>query len=133
MLGISAKGDSMSYIIFIQRKTDPGTQAGQISYEEWRCVAEADPELAPCDDPGESSPVDFRWNGRADFPEFHYYENLGVGVNAFGTELFAKMFSLAEKLSAEVVGEQGERFRQTDRGVEQYWEDPRDGAPTIVC
>lgn len=121
----------MSYIIFIQRRTQSESEVGQISYEEWRLVAQSDPELEPCEDGAHE--VDFRWNGSPDLPEFHYYPGLGVGVNSLGPELFAIMFRLARTLSADVVGEQGERYRPTDRGVEQYWEDLRDGPPEIVC
>ncbi len=122
----------MSYYIFITRQnifeSDPNPD--QITYEEWSRVAEADPEFE-VDDYG-GGRKDFCWKAHPDRPLFEFFDSMGVGVRMRDMAICRKMFEIAGKLFAVVMGESSERYRLTDRGVEQYWEDPSDGPPTIV-
>jgi hypothetical protein len=126
----------MSYDLHITR-ADHWTEAEAhpIRRDEAIALVEADPELslaaAPsggAGDPDQSNELDINWSGANLNPCLIWSEG---SIQAFGPEgpLRAKMFRIAERLGANLIGDDGERYASEDDAREAILTDPDGGDP----
>src|SRR4051812_41536061 len=110
----------MGYDLHITRGDWSSDDKDPITYEEWRQVAEADPDLAG-------------WSGNeptytlrdCDIHLSFYHSEVSGTVHVRGgyfEEVLWKVLELAAKLNAVVQGDEGEYYRLIEQGVETSWE-----------
>ncbi len=119
----------MSYTVFITKFSWVNGVETPIQLEDWVAVAEADPEFEADPDYIGS----YLWKSHPREPLFDYYGPIGIGVSYRDGPTFRKMFSIASRLDAILRGEMNEMYRLTENGVEQFYENPLDGDPDIIC
>jgi hypothetical protein len=115
----------MGYNIHITRRPDWSDRTDKIAYEEWRRVAEADPDFEVCGSSGDRPLYTLRVP--AD-PTFYYSDAFGDVLirGAYGLPVWLKIIEVARKLGAVVRGDEGESYRLTERGVEKGYEQNED-------
>jgi hypothetical protein len=112
----------MGYDLHITRSPDWWDATGRIAYEEWRRIAESDPDLeldATAPEEG------YRLRG-SDFGNFFYYDDRAgtINVRPVLLECTRKAADLAARLGAVVQGDEGEYYRLTESFYETVRERP---------
>ena len=131
----------MSHYVTITRNPSPYWESGEhIAEAEWRAVPLSDPEFRPETDaelaePGrtKSRSVDLVWTAHPQHPKvwFSWYKGQ-IDVRNPDDFTLGKMAALATSLSANVIGEQGERFDASGKslGVHDLPEEPGTRKPS---
>lgn len=138
----------MGYNLHISRRrfwAEP--VADDIAYEEWRLLAESDPEFEVRGEttwdlgktliegdtgpgPTEEKLVTYHCYGFTNsphYPSFDYHDGR-VDVRGPDDLTFRKIFEVARRLGAVVQGDEGEYYRPTEHGVETSWDYPGPGS-----
>jgi hypothetical protein len=95
----------MGYDLHITRKADWTEEGGErITPEEWLSVLESDPELSRATDAGDA--LAGAWKGETLF----WFDNGEITCKNPDEAIIRKMVQIAERLGANVQGDDGERY-----------------------
>lgn len=111
----------MGYGIHISRPRFWEGGPHKIGPDEWRNIVDTDPEFEASSEL-EDEPL-YYWKPHPERPFFRYTANSGyVTVETLDEIILSKMLQIAEKLGAEIQGDEGEFYRLDSEGrIEKYW------------
>jgi hypothetical protein len=95
----------MSYEIRITREDPAGDAPDQITRDEWVRFASSDPEFEVSDQVGSDEDPVFSWAVHPNRASFWHSEGIGICTRERDLAIFRKMFEVAERLNAVVIGE----------------------------
>ena len=113
----------MSIYVTITRKPNPHWKSGdEIPYEEWREAALAERDFRPPTSEELVEPfslqTDLVWTKHPEHPAVWFsWQDGQIDVKYLDEITIARMMTLASKLQAQIISEQGERFDTRGRSL----------------